>query len=343
MPGDNDREIVQDILGGDTMIDTKEEPSKDELESEEKKDDSKEIKEDILDEVEAGEQEKEEKEDKEKSETGEKPEDATEKPEDADKKEEKEEVIEIEEIAPELLELGKEIDPDAEFTDVPSVVKAIKAKMDKVTTDLDDVMEANQQIVTTLQDNPAVAEFLRSVINGINPVAAAHVYLLETKDPEELQEGQEDFEAEMKKIKKATKEKEDRQAEIEANTKASQKVTSSFEKANNVQAQEMETIRSVINDDFSKLLEGKVTENLLTVLLNGIRYVNLIKDNDKKIKEATDAAYLKGKNEKIRMIKKSQQESSDGLPDISQGGKSEGSKKQPDWLDNAVASQKGLR
>lgn len=312
----NDRDLLRDVLGMSQPEEKKVEEPEKKVEQPEKKAEE-DVKAETATNEPEGENEIEVDEDtltgepeEEQTATGE-PEKETE-----DGKEEKEEVLKPDD---DLISLAKEIDPDGEYADNQSAIEAIKADLKEKAEFIDNYKKFNNDLIEMFDSNPDVAQFAKAVIEGMDPKVAAGIYISETLAPEEGDESIKTYKEELSKRKKETENRKIAQQEFNDNIKKSRQVVQEFIQEQNVDAKEMESILKEVDDELVNQNKGVVSKKFLELVLKGKKY-------DAQIKKAEELAYLRGKNEKIKLVRSKKTEG-DGMPKIATGLGAEKQKK----------------
>lgn len=326
----NDEEILMDALGitEDTAQaeDAEEAPETEVVEGDES---AKETTEETTEESPEGEPGKE----TEEAET-------TEEDVDNSEKEETEEATEEKPVIDEdIINTLKEIDPEVDVKDQKEAIFTIKARYDELKEAVGVYEKNNKDIIKAFEENPSVMDFMKAVISGMNPMTAAGIYISETLAPEDGEQGDEEYKAEVSK-RKAEKEKSAKALEdFKANHKASAKRAEEFLKENKLDQVEFEKQLSEFDKQIAELQKGVITKDLLSIVHKANQYDKELKAAEKKIKEAEERGYLRGKNEKI-VLKKTSKENTDGMPGLTSGSGKEREGSQPDWLDK-ISSRRG--
>ena len=250
-----------------------------------------------------------------------------------------EEVPETPVIDEDIINTLKEIDPEVEVKDQKEAISTIKARYDELKETVGAYEKNNKDIIKAFEENPSVMDFMKAVISGMNPMTAAGIYISETLAPEDGETGDEEYKAEVSK-RKAEKEKSAKALEdFKANHKASAKRAEEFLKENKLDQVEFEKQLSEFDKQIAELQKGVITKDLLSIVHKANQYDKELKAAEKKIKEAEERGYLRGKNEKI-VLKKTSKENTDGMPGLTSGSGKEREGSQPDWLDK-ISSRRG--
>jgi len=210
-----------------------------------------------------------------------------------------------------LINLAKEIQPDGEYSDNASALEVIKSDLKEKSEFIEKAKKWNDELVNLFEQNPDVAEFTKAVINGTDPKVAAAIYISETLAPEEGEQGSEEYKKQMAKRKEQAEKQEQEKKEFVANIEKSEATIKEFAKENNINEKELKPFLEDLSSELISFNKGIATKSFLSTVLKGKMY-------DKKIKEAEDAAYLRGKNEKIKLVAAKKNEG-DGLPSIKSG------------------------
>jgi len=217
------------------------------------------------------------------------------------------EEVEVEELDQDLSEIAKEIDPDAEYTDKASAVSAIKERISSLKGELDSLNKANKEIYDVLNESPEIADFMRSVIHGMDPVVAAGIYISETLAPEDGERGFDEYKAKREEIKAKQAEKQKALDEYNKNAKVSSKTTSEFISKSKLNQEEFKPLFERTGKMIENLNNGVLTEEFLTMILRDSKY-------EKEIKDAEERGFLRGQNQKIKLIKDKAR--TDGMPGL---------------------------
>lgn len=317
-----ERSLLQDVLGITGEVENKEvKPQETDKKETVVKDDVKEgtnnpeedKKESETEEIEEVEEKPDQSTEEKPSEEEEKPEGK--EPEKSDDKEENQEEKEDVQDGPveSLINLAKEINPEGDYSDNASALEVIKSDLKEKSEFIEKAKKWNDELVNLFEQNPEVAEFTKAVINGTDPKVAAAIYISETLAPEEGEQGSEEYKKEMSKRKEQAEKQEKDKKEFIANIEKSDAIIKEFAKENNINEKELKPFLEDLSNELISFNKGIATKSFLLTVLKG-------KNFDKKIKEAEDAAYLRGKNEKIKLVA-AKKNDGDGLPSIKSGTK----------------------
>ena len=310
---DHDELILKDVFG---ITDEPQEEQEDEV--------VEETTEETTDETE-GENEETDQEDTEQtvenSETEEEVSDETE--------EETTEEVETEEAKPEISEditaLLKEIDPEAEVTDQKGALEVIKERYSELKETTEAYEKSNKEIFEVLNDNPDVADYLKALIRGVNPVTAHKVYLSEELPPEAAEREDPDYKEELSKKNAAKIQSAKALEEFKANHEKSRKLAEEFVTESKLNPAEFEKELNKFDSQIAELKKGIITKDLLSTVLKASKY-------EKDLKEAEEKGYLRGKNEKI-ILKKNSNKNTDGMPGLTSSAGKERESSKSHWLD----------
>ncbi len=232
-----------------------------------------------------------------------------------------------------LISLAKEINPDGEFADNQSAISVIKEDIKEKTEFIEKAQKWNQELIDVFENNPEVGEFTKAVINGMDPVVAAGVYISETLAPEEGEKNYETYKEEVKRRKEQGEQRKALEQEFSTNVGISKNTVQEFVKENSIDEKEMESIAKEFDDEMINFRKGITTKKFLTLLWKG-------KTFDAKVKKAEEQAYLRGKNEKITLVKK-KNNTGDGLPDLKSSVKPDKEIPKPGMFERAADHKRG--
>jgi len=228
-------------------------------------------------------------------------------------------------ISEDITALLKEIDPEAEVTDQKGALEIIKERYVELKETTEAYEKSNKEIFEVLNDNPDVADYLKALIRGVNPVVAHKVYLSEELPPEAAEKEDPDYKAELVKKNAAKINSAKALEEFKANHEKSRKVAEEFVAESKVNSAEFEKELNKFDSQLAELNKGVITKDLLSYVLKASRY-------DKAVKEAEEKGYLRGKNEKI-ILKKKSNENTDGMPGLTSSTGKERESSKSHWLD----------
>jgi hypothetical protein len=244
-----------------------------------------------------------------------------------------------EEVKPneELSAVVKEFVPDAQVTDDKSAIVALKTKLTENKQLIENFEKWDKELTGMFEENPELVEFLKAIKNeGMSPAVAAAVYISETLTPEEGTEENEKYKEALKGQKKKAEDKKAKQEEYRTNLQASQKTIKEYVNETKIPEKEMEDILTEADSEVAKLNSGIISKRFLELMVKGKTFDAEIKRLKDEQKKEIDAAYLRGKNEKIKLVKEKKSET-DNLPDISGKGKGKDDiSRRPSMLDIAL-------
>lgn len=212
-----------------------------------------------------------------------------------------------------LVALAKEINPEGEFVDEQSAIETIRQDLENKKEYIEKAEKFNGEMLDIFDQHPAIKEFMRAVIEGIDPQVAAGIYISETLAPEEGEKNHEQYKTKREEIKKLADDKKKLQTEFTQNATKSKQVAEVFLKENSIEQKWMEKALKEVSDEIASMNKGIVSKEFLTLIHKG-------KTFDERIKKADEQGYLRGKNEKIKLEKVKKAEG-DGMPKLNAGNK----------------------
>ncbi len=250
------------------------------------------------------------------------------------------EVKETKEVTPEKKpyrwaeRLAKEF-PDRKYESDDDYDKAMDEHLDNLEGYRERGKVANQKLISIFQSEPAVGSFMRDVMDGSSVRAA----LARHFDPSELvpQEGDDDHEAWLKnktdREERMTK-KQKRDADYEANTKATNQAIEEFVTENKWDDAAAGDFLGYVDQVISDIMGGKLTKDTLMMFKRA-------RDYAADMQRAADEAKIAGRNEKIVAEREAEEPKGDGLPKLSSTTpKPEPPKKPQQWIDGLLETKK---
>jgi hypothetical protein len=295
MTDTNDSSLFSDIIG-ETVEQTKEEAVETVDNSTEQKDDT-----------EGEESEKTETDPAEETKTDPEETEVTEVAKETEESPDEEKEVEVEELDAEFSEIGKEIDPEAEYKDKSSLASAIKGHISSMKEELDALNKANKEVYDVLSESPAIADFMRDVIHGMDPIVAAGIHISETLAPEEGEKSFEDYKAKRNEIKAKQAEKQKALDEYNKNAKTSSKTMESFIQKSKMKKDEFQPLTERTGKMIEDINNGVLSEDFLTMILRDAKY-------EQDVKDAEERGFLRGQNQKIKLVKDKAR--TDGMPGL---------------------------
>jgi hypothetical protein len=234
--------------------------------------------------------------------------------------------------ASELVNLAKEIDPESSLTEQSEIISLAQATVKELRETVESYEKSNKVIYDVFNEMPEVSDFMRAVINGVDPVIAAGIYISETLAPEEGEKNSKEYQEARKKKQEQKAENEKTLAEFQENHKSSIKLAEQFVAESKVDKAEFEGYLTDFDKEISALKTGKINKSLLELVLKARTF-------DAKVKEAEDRGYLRGKNEKI-VQKKNTNNNTDGMPGITASVGNDKIKSEPDIFDRMLSHRR---
>lgn len=246
-----------------------------------------------------------------------------EEPEETEEEPKEEEVKEVE--PDELVTFVKEFDPEADVKDHAEAMEFVKERLKDSDEAIAMYEKNNKEIYDVFSNIPEVGDFMKAIIKGMDPKVAAGIYISESLAPEDGDESIKEYQAALAEKKAEQKKRDEALEEFKDNHKSSVKTAEQFVSENKLDKKEFESYLQSFDQQITLAKTGKVTKDLLNLVLKANKY-------DKDVKDAEDRGYLKGKNEKI-VLKKTAKENTDGLPNITSGNEKERNSSKPDFWD----------
>jgi len=198
--------------------------------------------------------------------------------------------------------------------------------------------EMNRQLVDFFEANPKAANVIRDAMkNGIPfNVALARHFGPEDFKVDEDDDSYSDYEKNVKARQEELAKIRAQEAEFNKNTEESKKTIEKFRQDNKISEEDMGNILHQFDDRISELMNGKVTEDGLKMVLRAVQYEQAVAD-------AAKQAEVKGKNEKIKAeMAKEEKPKGDGLPAPDRGGEVKEKKKKPSRIDDIIETSTNL-
>lgn len=239
------------------------------------------------------------------------------------------------EIDSDLALLTKEFIPEAEIPDSKTAIQALKTKLSEDREFIEAWKKWDAELLEMYDQQPSVLEFTKAVKDGMHPEVAAAVYISETLTPEEGTEENKKYLDVMKKEKEKTEQRKVKKQEYDENVSSSRQTVSDWVKENKFDERQMEEILKEIDGELVNQSKGIMTKKFLDLVTKGKRFESEVQKLREENKKEIDAAYLRGKNEKIKLTKEKKSES-DNLPHLSGSGKGDKDKPRRGMLDAAL-------
>lgn len=222
--------------------------------------------------------------------------------------------------------------PDIDMNDEEAYYGALDDEYNAREEELGRHRDNNKKLNKMFMENPNAAYFMNDLIDGKEQMGVA----LMRQFGETFKEAVDDpTEANVKAFADALdahaakiKEDERLQDEFEKNADASEATIEDWAAAHNATPEQIDAVREFINQQFSNLIVGKISPELLDFAYKGLNY-----DNDVAAAEENGAA--QGRNERIQ--EKLRKGKGDGVPSIQGGAKAKSGVKKDGFLANAGA------
>jgi len=206
--------------------------------------------------------------------------------------------------------------PDVDMNDEEAYYTALDDEYNAQREELERDREDNRRLNTMFTENPEAAYFMNDLLDGKESVGVSlmrhfgQTFKDAVDDPTE--ENVKAFADALDEHAKKVKENDRLQKEFEQNADYSESVIEQWAQAHNADAGQVDAMREFISGQFSKLLSGIITPEMLDFAHKGLNY-------DTDIAAAEENGAAKGRNERIQ--ERMRRGSGDGVPLIQGGGK----------------------
>lgn len=205
----------------------------------------------------------------------------------------------------------KERYPEEDFSDEMSYYSKEMEDYDALDKRYQDIADREVLLNDFFDKNPKMAAVLSDVEQNIPFPAAMKRYY--SDEELSMNEGDEGWDAYLQAEEDYRKSMEDRKGKLksfEDELASSEKVIKAYAEKEGLSEEQIQNRLEKLQAYMTDMSEGRITEDFLNVLAKGIDY-------DEDIEGAADAAYKKGKNEKIETEMANLE--GDGLPELSKG------------------------
>lgn len=219
--------------------------------------------------------------------------------------------------------------PDIDMEDDEAYYGALDDEYNEREEQLKRYDEDNEKMNNMFAENPTAAYFVNDLMSGESNVAAALMRhfgstfkeAIEDPTPENVTA----FAQAMDEYAERIKENERLQEDFETNVDNSETVISDWAEQNNINAEQIDEIREYINKQFSNLVVGIITPEMLDFAAKGLNY-------DKDVATAEENGKVAGRNQRIKETMRKGKD--DGVPAIIGGAKA-GTTPRDEFLQNA--------
>ena len=201
--------------------------------------------------------------------------------------------------------------PEEDFSDEMSYYAKEMADYDDLDSRYKDASLREDMLNKFFDSNPKMAAVLSEVESGKPfPAAMKRYYSDEELSMNEGDEGWDEYLKAEEDYRKSVDDRNSRMKTFEEEIKKSEDTIKAYANKEGLSEEDIQNRLDKLNKYMQDMSEGKITEEFLNVLTKGMDY-------DTDVEGAADAAYKKGKNEKIEMEMSNLD--GDGLPELSKG------------------------
>lgn len=224
--------------------------------------------------------------------------------------------------------------PDVNMEDEEAYYGALDDEYNANEQELAKHRENNKRLNSMFMENPNAAYFMNDLIDGKEQMGVAlmrhfgQTFKDAVDDPTE--ENVKAFADALEEHSKKVKENDRLQQEFEANADASETTIEQWASQHKVGIEQVDAMREFINDQFSKLLVGIITPDMLDFAYKGLNY-------DNAVVAAEEKGAAAGRNAQIQ--EKMRRGKGDGVPLIQGGAKAGGKQKASSIFDLANSAR----
>lgn len=224
--------------------------------------------------------------------------------------------------------------PDIDMDDEEAYYGALDDEYNAQREELERDRKDNERLNAMFMENPNAAYFMNDLLDGKENVGVSlmrhfgQTFKDAVDDPTE--ENVKAFADALDEHAKKVKENDRLQREFEQNADYSESVIEQWAQAHKATPEQIDAMREFISGQFSKLLSGIITTEMLDFAYKGLNY-----DTDVAAAEENGAA--KGRNERIQ--ERMRKGSGDGVPLLQGGGKAGTSRRPSSIFDLANSAR----
>lgn len=224
--------------------------------------------------------------------------------------------------------------PDVDMDDEEAYYGALDDEYNAQSKELERDRADNERLNRMFMENPNAAYFMNDLLDGKENVGVSlmrhfgQTFKDAVDDPTE--ENVKAFADALDEHAKKVKENDRLQKEFEQNADLSETTIEQWAQQHNADGQQIDAMREFINGQFSKLLSGIITPEMLDFAYKGLNY-------DNAVAAAEERGAASGRNERIQ--ERMRRGNGDGLPRIQGGGKANTSGKPSSIFDLANSAR----
>lgn len=206
--------------------------------------------------------------------------------------------------------------PDVNMDDEEAYYGALEDEYNNREEELKRHRADNERLNNMFMENPEAAYFMTDLIDGKTPLGETLIRRFGATFKDALDDPSEEnvkaFAAALDDHAKRVKESERLQAEFEKNIDQSETNIEQWQATHKVSGEQIDAMREYLTSQFSNLLVGLVTPDMLDFAYKGMNY-------DTAVNAAEEQGQAAGRNERIQ--EKLRKGKSDGVPLIQGGGR----------------------